>query len=104
VIEAALGIIGCGLGLNTGPVNSAAVANLSRARAGTASGLVNSARMVGATLGVAVLGALFAVFARGDAGIAAGLAPAFIGGAMAEFVGALIALAFIRRDSLEPVH
>ena len=105
LIEAALGIIGCGLGLNTGPVNSAAVANVSRARAGTASGLVNSARMVGATLGVAVLGALFAVFARGDAGIAAGLAPAFIGGAVAEFVGALIALAFIRRDSLEPaVH
>ena len=32
---------------------------------GTASGLVNTARMVGATLGVAVLGAVFAMFAGG---------------------------------------
>jgi DHA2 family methylenomycin A resistance protein-like MFS transporter len=53
VIEAALLVIGCGLGLNTGPVNAVAVANVPAARSGTASGLVNTARMVGATLGVA---------------------------------------------------
>jgi MFS transporter, DHA2 family, methylenomycin A resistance protein len=67
LIEAALLVIGCGLGLNTGPVNAVAVANVPPARSGTASGLVNTARMVGATLGVAVLGAIFAVFAGGSA-------------------------------------
>jgi MFS transporter, DHA2 family, methylenomycin A resistance protein len=101
LIEPALLIIGCGLGLNTGPVNSVAVANVPKSRAGTASGLVNTARMVGATLGVAVLGALFAVFSRSEFGIAAGLPPAFIGGAAAELFGAAIAVAFIRRDSIQ---
>ncbi|HVU41681.1 MAG TPA: MFS transporter [Xanthobacteraceae bacterium] len=70
LIEAALLVIGCGLGLNTAPVNGVAVANVAAARSGTASGLVNTARMVGATLGVAVLGAIFATVAGGspDAG------------------------------------
>jgi hypothetical protein len=81
LIEAALLINGCGLGLNTGPVNAVAVANAPAARSGTASGLVNTARMLGATLGVAVVGALFAVFGRGNA--AAGLAPAYVGGGVA---------------------
>jgi MFS transporter, DHA2 family, methylenomycin A resistance protein len=101
LIEAALLTIGCGLGLNTGPVNSVAVTNVSAARAGTASGLVNTARMVGATLGVAVLGALFAVFSRGDSGFVGGLAPAFIGGAGVELFGAMVALVFIRANSLQ---
>lgn len=101
LIESALLIIGCGLGLNTGPVNSVSVANVPKSRAGTASGLLNTARMVGATLGVAVLGALFAVFSQSESGIAAGLPPAFIGGAAVELLGAAIAVAFIRRDSIQ---
>jgi MFS transporter, DHA2 family, methylenomycin A resistance protein len=104
LIEAALLIIGCGLGLNTGPVNSVAVANVSVQRAGTASGLVNTARMIGATLGVAALGAVFAIFSQTQSGIVSGLAPAFIGGAIAEFFGAAVALVFIRRDSLDLGH
>jgi MFS transporter, DHA2 family, methylenomycin A resistance protein len=104
LIEAALLIIGCGLGLNTGPVNSVAVTNVAAARAGTASGLVNTARMVGATLGVAALGALFAMFSRGGTSIVGGLAPAFIGGAAAELFGALVALVYIRRNSLHPAQ
>src|SRR5262249_56510738 len=56
LIETGLLAIGCGLGLNVGPMNAVAVANVPAARSGTASGLVNTARMVGATLGVAVLG------------------------------------------------
>lgn len=100
LIEAALLIIGCGLGLNTGPVNSVAVTNVSAARAGTASGLVNTARMVGATLGVATLGALFAMFSRGGTNFIGGLAPAFIGGAAAELFGAVVALVFVQRNSL----
>jgi MFS transporter, DHA2 family, methylenomycin A resistance protein len=99
LMESALLIIGCGLGLNTGPLNSVAVSNVAAARSGTASGLINTARMAGATLGVAVLGALFAVFAGEPAGLIGGLAPAFIGGAVVELLGALIACAFIARNS-----
>jgi MFS transporter, DHA2 family, methylenomycin A resistance protein len=105
LVEAALLVIGCGLGLNTAPVNAVAVANVPAARSGTASGLVNTARMVGATLGVAVLGAIFAMFAggSGDAShIVAGLPPAFIGGGIVEMIGAAVALRFIRRSSLHP--
>jgi len=103
LIEAALLVIGCGLGLNTGPVNAVAVANAPTARSGTASGLLNTARMVGATLGVAVLGAVFAMFSGGgneNGHIADGLAPAFVGGGLVEMIGAIVALKFIRRDSL----
>jgi MFS transporter, DHA2 family, methylenomycin A resistance protein len=106
LIAAALLVIGCGLGLNTGPVNAVAVANVAAARSGTASGLVNTARMVGATLGVAVLGAVFAVFAgSADASghIVRGLVPAFIGGGIGEMLGAVAAFVFIRRGSLHPV-
>jgi MFS transporter, DHA2 family, methylenomycin A resistance protein len=75
------------------------------ARSGTASGLVNTARTVGATLGVAVLGAIFAMFAGGNgdaSNIAAGLPPAFVGGGVVEMIGAAAAFSFIRRSSLHP--
>jgi MFS transporter, DHA2 family, methylenomycin A resistance protein len=100
-----LAIIGVGLGLNTGPVNSVAVASVPPARSGTASDLVNTARMIGATLGVAVLGAVFAMFAGGvgeGSHIVAGLAPACVGGGIGEMIDAAAAFAFIRRDSLHP--
>jgi len=58
-------LTGIGMALNTGPVLAAAVAAVESSRAGTAAALVNTARMVGATLGVAVLGAIYA--AGGDA-------------------------------------
>jgi DHA2 family methylenomycin A resistance protein-like MFS transporter len=103
LVETALLVIGCGLGLNTGPVNAVAVANVAAARAGTASGLINTARMVGATLGVAVLGAVFAMFAGGEDGhVVAGLVPAYIGGGIGEMMGAVAAFTFIRHDSLRP--
>jgi hypothetical protein len=103
LIEAAMVVIGCGLGLNTGPVNAVAVANASASRSGTASGLLNTARMIGATLGIAVLGAVFAMFAGGvgeGSDVVAGLAPAYIGGGIVEMIGAAAAFMFIRRDSL----
>ena len=103
LIEVALLIIGVGLGLNTGPVNTVAVASVPPARSGTASGLINTSRMVGATLGVAVLGSLFAIHAsdnRPEAMIS-GLRLAYLGGAVVELTGALIALAFIRGDAIK---
>lgn len=101
LIETALLAIGCGLGLNAGPMNAVAVANVPATRSGTASGLINTARMVGATLGVAVLGAVFAMHVTQDAGTQ-GLAPAYLGGGIGELIGAAVAFAFIRHDSLRP--
>jgi predicted MFS family arabinose efflux permease len=103
LIETALLIIGAGLGLNTGPVNTVAVASVPPARSGTASGLVNTSRMVGATLGVAVLGSLFAVHASDSQpeAMVSGLRLAYLGGAIVELTGALIALAFIRDDAIK---
>jgi hypothetical protein len=67
------------------------------------SGLVNTARMVGATLGIAVLGALFAVHAGESTpkAMVSGLRLAYLGGALVELAGALVALAIIRADSME---
>ena len=103
LITAALLVIGAGLGLNTGPVNAVAVASLPPARSGTASGLINTARMIGATLGIAVLGAAFAVHAAAQTAEAmvSGLRVAYLGGALVELAGAMIALVFIRNDSME---
>jgi hypothetical protein len=94
-------VVGVGLGLNTGPVNAVAVASVPVARSGTASGLLNTTRMVGATLGIAVLGAIFSVYAAEQTTEAAliGLRLAFIGGAVAELIGVAIALFFTRADS-----
>ena len=105
LVPGALAIVGVGLGLNTAPVNSVAVANVARERSGTASGLVNTARIVGATLGIAILGAVFAHFA-GQSGAAQafldGLRPAMAVGGVAELAGAAIALAFITPRSGHP--
>lgn len=95
LIETALLVIGVGLGLNTGPVVGVAVGSVATARSGTASGLVNTARMIGATLGIAVLGALFAAFAgqaaQNGPGFIPGLRAAYLGGAIGELIGAAIA-------------
>jgi MFS family permease len=107
-IEIALAVTGVGLGLNTAPVNGVAVAALPPERSGTASGVLNTSRMVGATLGVAILGAAFAVHAGQEAAAGSGFLPglraALIGSAVAEFIGAAIAFAFIRRDSLHAAN
>jgi MFS transporter, DHA2 family, methylenomycin A resistance protein len=103
-IEIAFLVIGVGLGLNTAPVNGVAVAALPPERSGTASGVLNTSRMIGATLGVAILGAAFAVHAGQGAaagsGFLRGLQTALIGSSVAEFIGAVVAFSFIRRDSL----
>ena len=94
-------MIGVGLGLNTAPMQNIAVASVPPSRAGIASGLVNTARMVGATLGVAVLGLLFALHAGSD-GAAQGESfrlPYLVGG-VAELIGAVLAFLFVNPDAL----
>jgi len=76
-------LTGVGMALNTGPVLASAVAGVEPSRAGTASALVNTARMVGATLGVGVLGGVF---------VATGFGVAMTVGATVVFAGALLAL------------
>lgn len=102
-IQAYLIAIGLGLGLNAGPVVAVAVASVPPARSGTASGLVNTARIVGATLGIAVLGSLFAVHvgAGGREGFIAGMRAAFLLGGAGELLGAWIAWLCTPHDSLE---
>jgi hypothetical protein len=57
------------MGLATGPLLGVAVSVVASARSGTAAALINVARMVGATLGVAVLGSIYAGIAGGSRGL-----------------------------------
>jgi branched-subunit amino acid permease len=85
--EVGLLLTGVGMALNTGPVLASAVAAVEPARAGTASAMINTARMIGATLGVGVLGSVFAVGATMTTGFAAAMAL----GAAVVFVGSVLA-------------
>nr|WP_261803676.1 MFS transporter [Variovorax sp. PAMC26660] len=67
--EAGLVLTGIGMGLATGPLMGVAVGAVDAARSGTASALINVARIAGATLGIAVLGALYAVVHGGAHGL-----------------------------------
>ena len=105
LIGGALLIVGVGLGLNTSLNNGVAIANAPQARSGTASGMLNTARMIGATFGIAILGGLFAAFSGQHAvaggGFLTGLRAAMLFGGSAELVGAAVAFAFIRPNSLQ---
>jgi EmrB/QacA subfamily drug resistance transporter len=64
-----LALTGLGMGLATGPLMAVAVSAVPAARSGTAAALINVARMSGATIGVAILGAVFALFGGGLEGL-----------------------------------
>lgn len=83
---------GVGMALNTGPVLNVAVSAVAPARAGTASALINSGRMVGATLGVAALGTLFAL----NTSMAHGFTWAMAVGCAVVWLGAVLAFVSIR--------
>ncbi len=67
--EIGLALTGLGMGFATGPLMGAAVGAVAAARSGTAAALINVARMAGATIGVAVLGAVFAIVHGGAEGL-----------------------------------
>jgi MFS transporter, DHA2 family, methylenomycin A resistance protein len=87
-----LAMAGVGMGLNTGPLFGIAVGSVGQARSGTASALINVARMTGATLGVALLGSVFALLHGG----AVGLRAAMLVGGFVQLVGAITAFATVR--------
>lgn len=90
--ECGLALTGIGMGFNTGPLMSVAVEAVTATRSGTAAALINVARMTGATLGVAVLGSVFAWCGGG----AAGLRTAMITGGLVQLAGAAVAWHAIR--------
>ena len=59
--EVGLALTGLGMGFATGPLMGTGSEPFLAARSGTAAALINVARMAGATIGVAVLGAVFVV-------------------------------------------
>ncbi|WP_247138685.1 MFS transporter [Neorhizobium sp. BETTINA12A] len=91
--EIGLLLTGIGMGLATGPLTAVAVSAVGSNRGGTAGALINVARMVGATIGVAALGAIFAAVAGAENGFFA----AMIVGALVQVMGAAVALSTIGR-------
>lgn len=85
--EFGLAMTGLGMGLATGPLMGAAVGAMPAARSGTASALINVARMIGATAGVALLGTAYAM--AKDLGH--GLNTAMLIGAAVEVICAMVA-------------
>lgn len=67
--EFGLALTGLGMGLVTGPIMGQAVGAVPAPRSGTASSIINVARMTGVTLGVAILGAIFAGAGGGPHGL-----------------------------------
>jgi EmrB/QacA subfamily drug resistance transporter len=80
-------LAGLGMGLNTAPLYGIVVGSVARERSGTASALINVARMTGATLGVALLGMAFGLMH----GSVAGLRSAMLAGGFIQLCGAAIA-------------
>ncbi len=93
LVEIGLILAGLGMGLNTGPLYGVAVAAVPSARSGSAASLINVARMIGATLGVAVLGSTFAI--AGGHGL--GLRPAMLLGGAVQLAGAAAAWLALRQ-------
>lgn len=87
VSEVGLGLTGLGMGLATGPLMGVAVAGVSVSRSGSAAALINVARMIGATLGVAVLGTVFSSVDGGPNGL---LAAMFTAGCLQIFTAGAV--------------
>jgi predicted MFS family arabinose efflux permease len=85
-------LLGVGMGLNTATVVGAAVAGAPSEKAGVAAALANAARMVGATLGVALLGALLPAAGAGKTAFLHGMELAVSIAGVGMLLGSLLAL------------
>ena len=102
----ALAIVGVAVGLTTTPITAAALDGLSEGETGVAAGILNTSRMIGLTLGVALMGAIMT--ASWPGGLAEGSVPpeAFVDGLSKAFwvntaialVAAFVAALTLSRD------
>jgi MFS family permease len=100
LLEVALILTGAGLALNTGPAVGLAMSAVAVHRAGLASGVVNLARLVGITVGIAALGTVLAVISGGaqsGAAFSDGVRTAVLAGGLIEFIGAVVAFRYVQR-------
>jgi EmrB/QacA subfamily drug resistance transporter len=87
LLGSAFVLAGAGLALNTGPAVGMAMASMPVSRAGLTSGVVNLARLVGITVGVAVMGTVLALV---------GARTAVLTGGVAELLGAVVVFGYTR--------
>jgi MFS family permease len=94
LLELSFVLAGAGLALNTGPAVGLAMSAVPVQRAGLASGVVNLARLVGITVGVAVLGSAMAAIAGTE-----GARVATMVGGLVQLIGAAVALRWARPEA-----
>jgi MFS transporter, DHA2 family, methylenomycin A resistance protein len=99
-IAPALVAIGLGNALVFGPIMTVAVSSVGDERSGMSSGLVNVARMVGATMAVAIPGSIFGAHVTSGipdtAKFMAGMHKAFFIAGLDEVAGGVLAFSFLR--------
>jgi MFS family permease len=93
LLELSFVLAGAGLAVNTGPAVGLAMSAVPVQRAGLASGVVNLARLVGITVGVAALGSVLA---------ADGVRAAMVLGGAVQLIGAAVTLRLARSASASP--
>jgi MFS family permease len=99
LLELSFVLAGAGLALNTGPAVGLAMSAVPLQRAGLASGVVNLARLVGITVGVAVLGSAMAAIGGAD-----GARIATMLGGLVQLIGAAVALRWARLEAPAPTQ
>ncbi len=99
LIELSFVLAGAGLALTTGPAVGLAMSAVPVQRAGLASGVVNLARLVGITVGVAVLGSAMAAIGGAD-----GARVATLVGGLVQLIGAAVALVWARAEAPTPTQ
>jgi EmrB/QacA subfamily drug resistance transporter len=97
-------LLGLGAGMAFNPVLLAAMSDVEPQDAGLASGVVNTAFMMGGALGLAVLASLAAARTHGDSlsALTTGYHAAFLVGALFAFAAAGIGAAFLRAGAYAP--
>ena len=86
ILEVGFVLTGAGLAFNTGPAVGLAMSAMPLARAGLASAVVNLARLVGITVGVAALGTVMAL---------QGVRTALVAGGVVELLAAVVVLRWV---------
>jgi len=85
-----MAICGVGFGFFQSPNNRTILASAPRERAGSASGILATARLVGQTLGAALVGLIFALTSASQGGIGRGATLALLVGAGFAAAGAVV--------------